>query len=222
MAMNSRRAQWVVWNDEQGLSDSEKLQARNNIGAAALASLAASFESRAPGYVWSAGEVCTYGGKLWMFDSNHSGAWTGVDVHEVTILEYLGPQFFKGKTKSFSFNLLPKYQSYFGTFKVSLKYNYLTGLYVVTGSIHTTSNFTPYYNTSDPAGSSPWPCVAELDLDKEPVEDASVNFLFGDIISPTPYINIYRIQIKKTDKKAFLIMSSNKSFDPNYVKEMVI
>lgn len=35
MAMYSRRAQWVVWNDNQGLSDSEKLQARNNIGAAA-------------------------------------------------------------------------------------------------------------------------------------------------------------------------------------------
>jgi hypothetical protein len=83
--MSSRRAQWVVWNGEQGLADSEKLQGRNNIGAAALASLAASFESRAPSYVWSAGEVCTYGGALWMFDANHSGAWTGADAHEVKV-----------------------------------------------------------------------------------------------------------------------------------------
>jgi hypothetical protein len=69
----------------QGLDGTEKLQARNNIGAAALASLAAPFESRAPSYAWSAGAVCTYGGKLWKFDSNHSGAWTGADAHEVSI-----------------------------------------------------------------------------------------------------------------------------------------
>lgn len=86
--MDSRRTQYVVWKMEQGLSDSEKLQARNNIGAAALASLAASFESRAPSYVWSAGEECTYGGALWMFDANHSGAWTGADVHEVNLIDY--------------------------------------------------------------------------------------------------------------------------------------
>lgn len=79
----------VLWNMQQTLTDPQKLQGRNNIGAAALASLAASFESRAPSYVWSAGEVCTYGGALWQFDANHSGAWTGADAHEVTILEVL-------------------------------------------------------------------------------------------------------------------------------------
>lgn len=87
--MDSRRTQYVVWDMEQGLSDAEKLQARNNIGAAALASLAALFDSRAPSYNWSANEVCTYGGKLWMFDSDHSGAWTGADAHETNIMEVL-------------------------------------------------------------------------------------------------------------------------------------
>ena len=80
---------YVAYNLAQTRTDAEKLQARNNIGAAALASLAASFESRAPSYNWSANEVCTYGGALWMFDANHSGPWTGADAHEVTILEVL-------------------------------------------------------------------------------------------------------------------------------------
>lgn len=73
----------------QTITDPQQAQGRNNIGAAALASLAASFESRAPSYNWSANEVCTYGGALWQFDVNHSGPWTGADAHEVTILEVL-------------------------------------------------------------------------------------------------------------------------------------
>ena len=80
---------FVAYNLAQSRSDSEKLQGRNNIGAAGLSSLAASFDSRAPSYNWSAGEVCTYGGALWQFDSDHSGAWTGADAHEVTIMEVL-------------------------------------------------------------------------------------------------------------------------------------
>lgn len=80
---------YVAYNLAQARSDSEQAQARNNIGAAGLSSLAASFDSRAPSYNWSAGEVCTYGGALWQFDANHSGAWTGADAHEVTILEVL-------------------------------------------------------------------------------------------------------------------------------------
>lgn len=75
----------VLWTMQQTLTDQQKLQGRNNIGAAALASLAASFESRAPSYNWSAGEVCTYGGKLWQFDANHGGAWTGADAHEIDV-----------------------------------------------------------------------------------------------------------------------------------------
>lgn len=89
MSILYKRKPEVLWNMPQGLNLSEQVQARNNIGAAGLSSLAASFESRAPSYVWNAGEVCTYGGALWMFDSNHSGAWTGADAHEVTILEVL-------------------------------------------------------------------------------------------------------------------------------------
>ena len=76
---------YVAYNLAQARSDSEQAQARNNIGAAGLSSLAASFESRAPSYVWNAGEVCTYGGALWQFDSDHSGAWTGADAHEVNV-----------------------------------------------------------------------------------------------------------------------------------------
>lgn len=82
---------YVCFNVDQSGNHSEptRLRARNNIGAAGLSSLAAPFESRAPSYVWSAGEVCTYGGALWQFDSDHSGAWTGADAHEVTIMEVI-------------------------------------------------------------------------------------------------------------------------------------
>lgn len=82
---------YVCFNVDQSGNHSEptRLRARNNIGAAGLSSLAASFESRAPSYNWSVNEVCTYGGKLWMFDSNHSGNWTGADVHEITIFEMM-------------------------------------------------------------------------------------------------------------------------------------
>ena len=83
---------YVAYNLAQSRDESEKLQGRNNIGAAGLASLAASFESRAPSYNWSAGEVCTYGGKLWQFDSDHSGAWTGADAHEIDVASILKSQ----------------------------------------------------------------------------------------------------------------------------------
>lgn len=76
---------YVACNIAQSKSSAEQTQGRNNIGAAALASLAASFDSRAPSYVWSAGEVCTYGGALWQFDADHSGDWTGADAHEVNV-----------------------------------------------------------------------------------------------------------------------------------------
>ena len=125
--------------------------------------------------------------------------------------EPLDPQIFQDATKSFTFKLLPRYESYFGTFAVRLNYNFLIALYVVTGTINTTSNFTPSYNSSDPAGNVAWPCIAELDFDEEPIKNAQGNFLFGDIINPTPYLNLYKIEIQKTSKKAFLIMSANKA-----------
>lgn len=84
-----KRKPEIVWTMPQVLSDAEQLQARQNMGAAALVSLAASFESRSPNYDWGAGEVCTYAGKLWMFDRNHSGSWDAADVHETNILEVL-------------------------------------------------------------------------------------------------------------------------------------
>lgn len=77
---------YVAYNLAQTRTDAEKLQACNNIGAAGISSLAASFESRAPSYNWGAGEVCTYGGALWQFDADHSGPWTGADAHEIKTL----------------------------------------------------------------------------------------------------------------------------------------
>lgn len=77
----------VLTNIEQNLSEEEKATARANSGAAALASLAASFESRAPNYNWAKDEVCTYNGALWIFDRDHTGAWDSADVHEGTLME---------------------------------------------------------------------------------------------------------------------------------------
>lgn len=79
--MDSRRTQYVVWDMEQGLSDAEKLQARNNIGAAALASLAPAFSTST---AYKKGERVTYiDGKVYLFTSPHpAGEWTGLDVQE--------------------------------------------------------------------------------------------------------------------------------------------
>lgn len=78
---------YVAYNIAQTRTDAEKLQARNNIGATALASLAAAFSASTN---YDDGDVVTYNGALYIFDSAHSaGAWTGADAHEVTILEVL-------------------------------------------------------------------------------------------------------------------------------------
>ena len=79
---------YVAYNVAQARSDSEKAQARNNIGAAGLSSLAPSFSTSTS---YNEGAVVTYNGALYIFDSAHAaGAWTGTDAHEVTILEVLG------------------------------------------------------------------------------------------------------------------------------------
>lgn len=78
---------YVACNIAQSKSSAEKLQARNNIGAAALASLAPAFSTSTS---YNEGAVVTYNGALYIFDSAHlAGAWTGADAHEVTILEVL-------------------------------------------------------------------------------------------------------------------------------------
>lgn len=77
---------YVACNIAQSKSSAEQAQGRNNIGAAALLSLAPAFSTST---AYTAGAVVTYGGALWMFDANHSGAWTGADAHETTILEAL-------------------------------------------------------------------------------------------------------------------------------------
>lgn len=71
---------YVAYNIAQTRSDSEKLQARNNIGAAALLSLASDFSDSTS---YKKGERVTYNGKAYLFTSpHHAGAWTGLDVQE--------------------------------------------------------------------------------------------------------------------------------------------
>lgn len=71
---------YVAYNLAQARSDSEQAQARNNIGAAALASLAAAFSTST---AYKQGERVTYNGKVYVFKTPHAaGAWTGTDVRE--------------------------------------------------------------------------------------------------------------------------------------------
>ena len=78
---------YVAYNLAQTRTDAEKLQARNNIGAAALASLAPAFSTST---AYNEGDVVTYNDALYIFDMAHAaGAWTGADAHETTILEAL-------------------------------------------------------------------------------------------------------------------------------------
>ena len=78
---------YVAYNLAQARSDVEKSQARNNIGAAALASLAPSFSTSTN---YDEGDVVTYNGALYIFDTAHAaGSWTGTDAHETNIMEVL-------------------------------------------------------------------------------------------------------------------------------------
>ena len=71
----------------QTKNDNEKLQARLNIGAAALLSLAPAFSDSTS---YNEGDVVIYNGKLYIFDSAHpAGTWTGNDIHETNIMEVL-------------------------------------------------------------------------------------------------------------------------------------
>lgn len=73
--------------EPQTKNDNEKLQARLNIGAAALLSLAPSFSTST---AYDEGDVVTYNGALYIFDTAHAaGAWTGADAHETNIMEVL-------------------------------------------------------------------------------------------------------------------------------------
>lgn len=78
---------YVAYNIAQSRSDSEQAQARNNIGAAALLSLAPAFSTST---AYNEGDVVTYNGALYIFDTAHAaGAWTGADAHETNIMEVL-------------------------------------------------------------------------------------------------------------------------------------
>lgn len=78
---------YVAYNIAQTRTDAEKLQARNNIGAAALLSLAPAFSTSTN---YNEGDVVTYNGALYIFDSPHpAGAWTGADAHETNLMEVL-------------------------------------------------------------------------------------------------------------------------------------
>lgn len=73
---------YVACNIAQSKSSAEQSQGRNNIGAAALASLAPAFSTST---AYKQGERVTYDGKVYVFKAAHSaGAWTGTDVIEDT------------------------------------------------------------------------------------------------------------------------------------------
>lgn len=73
---------YVACNIAQSKSSAEQAQGRNNIGAAALASLAPAFSTST---AYKQGERVTHDGKVYVFKAAHSaGAWTGTDVMEDT------------------------------------------------------------------------------------------------------------------------------------------
>lgn len=77
-----KRKPEIVWTMPQVLSDAEQLQARQNMGAAALVSLAPAFSTSK---AYKQGERVTYDGKVYVFKSAHpAGAWMGTDVIEDT------------------------------------------------------------------------------------------------------------------------------------------
>ena len=71
----------------QTITDLQKLQARLNIGAAALLSLAPAFSTST---AYTAGDVVTYNGSLYVFTAEKAaGAWDDTKVNETTIWEVL-------------------------------------------------------------------------------------------------------------------------------------
>ena len=77
----------VLWNMPQTLTDPQKAQARSNIGAAALLSLAPAFSTST---AYNENDVVTYDGKLYVFTADKAaGAWDGTKANETTIWEVL-------------------------------------------------------------------------------------------------------------------------------------
>ena len=77
----------VLWNMAQTITDLQKLQARQNIGAAALLSLAPAFSTST---AYTAGDVVTYNGSLYVFTAEKAvGAWDDTKVNKTTIWEVL-------------------------------------------------------------------------------------------------------------------------------------
>lgn len=78
---------YVAYNLAQTRNDSEQAQARLNIGAAALLSLAPAFSTST---AYNEGYVVTYGGKLYVFTADKAaGEWDGTKANETTIWEVL-------------------------------------------------------------------------------------------------------------------------------------
>lgn len=80
MSLNKYDIPSVLWNMPQTLTDPQQAQGRNNIGAAALLSLAPAFSDST---AYKQGERVTYDGKVYVFKTPHAaGPWTGSDVTE--------------------------------------------------------------------------------------------------------------------------------------------
>lgn len=77
----------VCFNIVQSKTDAEKKQARQNIGAAALLSLAPAFNTST---AYNENDVVTYNGALYVFTADKAaGAWDGTKANETTIWEVL-------------------------------------------------------------------------------------------------------------------------------------
>lgn len=74
----------VKVNKSQSLSGTNKAQARANIDAAAIGTIAVAFDpNRAEPY--NPGDYCTYNGSLYRFTTTHTGAWNNSHVVAVTV-----------------------------------------------------------------------------------------------------------------------------------------
>lgn len=122
---------------------------------------------------------------------------------------------FVNANKIYPITFLSKYSSYIGNNSTTITYNELLGFVYIQGFINITSSFTPVYSSSDPGGGDVnWPCVAEIQIDNI-LKDISAQLIFGDLIRSTPYVNEFRVRLKKNSSKAFIYMSSNKQINGN-------
>lgn len=204
---------YVCFNVDQSGNHSEptRLRARNNIGAAGLSSLAESFESRAPSYAWSVGEVCAYGGKLWQFDADHSGAWTGADAHEVTNIAnevsflYKNLLFEEVKFKSYN-----KYDTYLDQAYKTRIFGYKQNdIYFISGAFRLYANPNLQYEISDGCGLVAWPALFYIELPSVALQDSSSFTIFSASDTLLNQISYIRVGVIAGENRVAISFNAN-------------